>query len=60
MKGHLTDAQWNALSPAEKTKLIKKRKAEKAGKTAATGGTAKSSKIGNDACSVSSARTMED
>ena len=31
-KGRLTDAQWNAFSPAEKTKLIEKQKRKRQAK----------------------------
>ena len=50
LKGRLTDEQWNALSPEEKTKLTEKQKAEKAKKDASknAGTTAKPKKSSSD------------
>ena len=48
------------LSPAKKTKLIEKQKAERAGKAAVTGATAKPLKVIDDNCLVSSANSVAD
>jgi len=57
----LTDAEWNALSPEAKSKLIEKRKSAKAEKAIATGKTAKSSdEEKDDDCSVGLTKSMAD
>ena len=60
-KGRLTDEQWNALSPEEKTKLIKK---QKAGKVKKAGDSAKPKKSlngkDNDDSSIKSTKSMAD
>jgi len=60
-KGRLSDEAWNALSPEQKTALVKKRKDEKA-KASAESGTPKksSSKKDDDDSSVSSSKSMSD
>jgi len=59
-KGRLTDEQWNALSPEEKTALVAKRKADKAKKDAESGKEKKSSKKDDDDASVRSTKSMVD
>ena len=59
-KGRLTDEQWNALSPEEKTALVAKRKADKAKKDAGSGNGKKSPKKEDDDASVRSTKSMVD
>ena len=62
LKDRLTDAEWNALSPEAKSKLIEKQKAEKAAKGTVAGKTAKSSedKKNNDDYSLGSTKSIAD
>ena len=62
-KGRLPDAEWNALSPEAKSKLVQKRKDENAKKKAAgvSGDAKKSSKKDDDDdSSVSSTKSMSE